>query len=262
MANTKPTAQTGALTLVLLVKKYRSQMIALLLKNGVVVSNNTSDQQVATLMANLLKVSKSYFTDLNNFIMNPTVTQVIVGEIGNTAQYLKMSGNGYMNVGGTDDPTDSSSDNSTANYDVPIDTNSSNLNDMEQTLNNSSTTDPTLVNAPIANNTKSGSTTPAPSSSLWTGFKSNLGNYLSQAIGLVGTLSTNNSNVAIANAHSNAIQAQANSAGAGINSGKGTGVGAGAGKGTPMSMTTKFIIGLVSVSAIGAIVYFVMKPKK
>ena len=59
MANLKPTAQMGALTLVFLVKQYRSQMIALLVKNGIVVNNNTSDEQVAKLMANLLKVSKS-----------------------------------------------------------------------------------------------------------------------------------------------------------------------------------------------------------
>ena len=87
MANTKPTAQTGALTLVLLVKFYRSQMIALLVKNGIVVNNNATDQKISTLMADLLKVSKSYFKDLNDFITNPNVVQRLAGGIQQTAQY-------------------------------------------------------------------------------------------------------------------------------------------------------------------------------
>ena len=90
--------KTGAMTLVLLVKYYKSQMIALLLKNGVTVPNGASDQQIATLMANLLKVSKSFFTDLNNFIQNPKVLQVVAGEVQQNAQYFRASGY-YNNTG-------------------------------------------------------------------------------------------------------------------------------------------------------------------
>ena len=90
--------KTGAMTLVLLVKYYKSQMIALLLKNGVTVPNGASDQQIATLMANLLKVSKSFFTDLNNFIQNPKVLQVVAGEFQQNAQYFRASGY-YNNTG-------------------------------------------------------------------------------------------------------------------------------------------------------------------
>ena len=90
--------KTGAMTLVLLVKYYKSQMVALLLKNGVTVPNGASDQQIATLMANLLKVSKSFFTDLNNFIQNPKVLQVVAGEFQQNAQYFRASGY-YNNTG-------------------------------------------------------------------------------------------------------------------------------------------------------------------
>lgn len=112
----KPTVEMGAMTLVLLVKYYKSQMIALLLKNGVTVPSRASDQQIAMLMANLLKVSKSFFIDLNNFIQNPKVLQVLAGGIkenaqffrmSGNAQYFRMSGNRFMNsTGGEDGFTD------------------------------------------------------------------------------------------------------------------------------------------------------------
>jgi hypothetical protein len=96
--------KTGAMTLVLLVKYYKSQMVALLLKNGVTVPNGASDQQIASLMANLLKVSKSFFTDLNNFIQNPKVLQVVAGEFQQNAQYFRASG--YYNGEGDEEYDD------------------------------------------------------------------------------------------------------------------------------------------------------------
>jgi hypothetical protein len=114
--NIQPTIETGAMTLVLLVNNYRSQMIALLLKNGVTVPNNASSQQIASLMANLLKVSKSFFKDLNNFIQNPKVTQTLAGGLTQTAQYFRASGSNfagqregnaqYFRVTSTDDDTE------------------------------------------------------------------------------------------------------------------------------------------------------------
>jgi len=99
--NNQLSIKTGAMTLVLLVKNYKSQMVALLLKNGVTVPNGASDQQIASLMANLLKVSKSFFTDLNNFIQNPNVMKVVAGEFQQNAQYFRASG--YYNKTGDED---------------------------------------------------------------------------------------------------------------------------------------------------------------
>ena len=113
--NIQPTIETGAMTLVLLVKNYRSQMIALLLKNGVTVPNGASDQQIALLMANLLKVSKSFFADLNNFLKSPKVLETLAGGLTENAQYFKASGDNfagkkvgnaqYFKVTGTDATT-------------------------------------------------------------------------------------------------------------------------------------------------------------
>ena len=226
MANSKPTAQTGALTLVLLVRLYRNQMIALLVKNGIVVSDNSSDQQIATLMANLLKVSKSYFQDLNNFIMNPTVAGVIASGLGETAQYFKMSGNGYMNFTTSDD------DNS----------------------------DPAL---PTPNN-NTNSNPPKSTPTWWSGIKENLGGYLSDGIKLIGTMNTNNANVQIANAHAQVAQSGGTGTGTGTGTGSGSGSGSGSGKGTPdegISTTTIVVLSLVGVAVIGTIIYFVARPK-
>jgi hypothetical protein len=96
MENTNNSSiETGAMTLVLLVKSYKSQMIALLLKNGVAVPSGASDAQIAMLMANLLKVSKSFFNDLNSFIQNPKVIQTLAGGIEENADYFRMSGDNF-----------------------------------------------------------------------------------------------------------------------------------------------------------------------
>jgi hypothetical protein len=103
MTNTQPTAQTGALTLVLLAKMYKSQMINLLVKNGVYVTDSASEEQVTSLITNLLKVSKSFSEDLTNFITNPAVANAILGGMEQTAQYYQMSGSGYMNMTDSED---------------------------------------------------------------------------------------------------------------------------------------------------------------
>ena len=99
--NIQPTIETGAMTLVLLVKNYRSQMIALLLKNGVTVPNGASDQQIALLMANLLKVSKSFFADLNNFLKSPKVLETLAGGLTENAQYFRVTGTDATTTTGT-----------------------------------------------------------------------------------------------------------------------------------------------------------------
>lgn len=229
MAKTvKPTIETGAMTLVLLVKYYKSQMIALLLKNGVTVPRGASDQQIAMLMANLLKISKSYFVDLNAFIQNPKVIQVLAGGITETAQYFKMSGKGYMNIQGADNlPT-------TNQFGFPITT--------------TSTTE-----------TSETSETPEKKG-FWSDL--NFGNLFSQAINAFGQYNTNQSNVAIAKAH-----AQSQQAGAVLNTETGSKTkGSEGGKKEDddkgASTTTVVVLSLLGIAVVGTIIYFVAKPKK
>ena len=70
-------AQTGAFTLMILVKNYRSQMIALLLKNGVAVPSGASDKQIINMMASLLKISKSFYKDIYLKMLN-TLEQMVL----------------------------------------------------------------------------------------------------------------------------------------------------------------------------------------
>ena len=177
MANSKPNAQTGALTLVLLVKAYKSQMIALLVKNGIVVDNSASDEQVVTLMSNLLKVSKSYFQDLNDFITNPAVVNVIASGFEQTAEYLKMTGDGYMNF--TSTPTKGFFD-----YKIP--------------------------DSPFSSSSTPSTQTP-DKPSFWSEIKSNIPQYLSDGIKLFGTYTTNKANTEIARAQATVAQANASS---------------------------------------------------
>jgi hypothetical protein len=95
----KTMIETGAMTLVLLVQNYKTQMIALLLKNGVTVQRGASNQQIANIMANLLKISKSYAKDLQLFISNPKVIKVLSGGFNQNAQYFRASGFAGKNEG-------------------------------------------------------------------------------------------------------------------------------------------------------------------
>jgi hypothetical protein len=244
MAKTvKPTIETGAMTLVLLVKYYKSQMIALLLKNGVIVPNGASDQQIAMLMANLLKVSKSFFVDLNNFIQNPKVIETLAGGMMQTAEYFRMSGKGYMNAFGDFG-------------DVP-----DSINYQSQYGLDLSSSTPTTTSTSTTSTTPASSGTPTKS-----GFFSNLnfGSLFSQALGAFGQFNTNQSNVAIANAHAQSQQAGGN---VGSNAGSGGGTGGNTGSdGTPpksgTSTVTVVVLSLVGVAVLGTIIYFVAKPKQ
>lgn len=220
MANSNPTAQTGALTLALLVKSYKSQMIALLVKNGIVVDSNASDEQVLTSMSNLLKVSKSYFQDLNNFITNPAVANVIANGFEQTAQYLKMTGDGYMNFS-------SSTTKGFLDYSVP--------------------------DSPFSKNTSTG-TQASEEPSFWKNLLSNVPNYLSDGIKLLGTVSTNKANTVIAD--SQAIIAQS---GVSVDPNTGKKVNP---KDEGMSTTSIVLLSLLGVSLLGGLIYFVVRAKK
>jgi hypothetical protein len=228
MANLKPTAQMGALTLVFLVKEYRSQMIALLVKNGIVVNNNTSDEEVAKLMANLLKVSTSYVRDLQNFITNPNVAKVIGSKITQTAQYFQMSGNGYMNsTGGEDGYTD--------------------------------TGEPAPVVDPVTGGIV---TTPVKSESFWDNL--NLSDLLGKGVDLFKTYTKGQSDAEIAKQHALVEQAKADA----IKAGNETYIDPTTGQkinvktDTGMSTSTIVIISVVGVALLGTIIYFVARPKK
>jgi len=234
MAKSQPTAQTGALTLVLLVKLYRNQMINLLLKNGVVVPNKATatDQQIATLMANLLKISKSFFKDLNDFISNPTVAQNIAGGIEQTAQYSRMSGNGYMKAEGDEDYT-------------------------EPDYFGLDEVDPVLASTAV---------TPTPPKK---GFLSglNLSELLTGGMSLFGNYTKAQSDAEIARQHALVEQARADAIKAGnqiyvdpvtgekVNVKDNT-------KDTGMSTTTIVVLSLVGVALLATVVYFVAKQKK
>jgi hypothetical protein len=232
----KPTIETGAMTLVLLVKNFKSQMIALLLKNGVTVPSGYSDQQIAMLMGNLLKVSKSFFNDLNAFIQNPKVIKILEGGFTENAQYFKASGNDYLNGDGD----------IFVAQDFPSDLGFQSQYGLNLSTSSSST--------PA---TASG-TTP-PKGGFWGGL--NFGNLFSQTLGAFGQWNTNQSNVAIANAHAQSQTGSGVGANLGSNTGGNTGGNTGKDK-EPMSTTTIVILSLVGVALLGTIIYFVAKPKE
>jgi len=72
------------------VKNKKSQVIALLLKNGVVVPQNATDLQIALLVTDLLKVSKSFYKEFSALLVNKDVVY---------GMSVNMSGS-YANAGG------------------------------------------------------------------------------------------------------------------------------------------------------------------
>jgi hypothetical protein len=83
-------ANLGAYGVMYVVQNKKSQVIALLLKNGVVVPSNATDIQIALLVTNLLKVSKSFYRDFSALLLNQDVV---------TGMSSNMSGS-YANVVG------------------------------------------------------------------------------------------------------------------------------------------------------------------
>lgn len=229
----KPTIETGAMTLVLLVSNYRSQMINLLLKNGVTVPSGASNQQIATMMANLLKISKSFAMDLQKFISNPKVIEVLAGGFSQNAEYFRASGFAGKKEGNAQYFRASGYFNSEG--------------DIEE--------DPAL---PIP--TSSATTSTPQKAGFFSGL--NLGNILKDGLNLFGQIDKNKTDREIANAQA---QISANTGGAGL----GLGLGSGSGdskKDTPddegMSTTTIVVLSLVGIAVIGTIIYFVTRPKQ
>jgi hypothetical protein len=63
----------GASVLIYVVRNFRSKVVALLLRNGVVVPTGSTDVQVAQLVTELLKVSKSFNADFMKLLATPEV---------------------------------------------------------------------------------------------------------------------------------------------------------------------------------------------
>ena len=76
------------------VQNKKSDVLGLLLRNGVVVPSDASDLTIAMAVTNLLKVSKSFYNDFSKLLLN---TDVIYGMSAN------MSGS-YSIAGGVVDP--------------------------------------------------------------------------------------------------------------------------------------------------------------
>jgi hypothetical protein len=83
-------ASLGAYGIMYVVKNKKSQVIALLLKNGVVVPQNATDLQLALLVTDLLKVSKSFYKEFSALLVNKDVVY---------GMSVNMSGS-YANAGG------------------------------------------------------------------------------------------------------------------------------------------------------------------
>lgn len=83
-------ASLGAYGIMYVVKNRKSDVLGLLLKNGVVVPSNSSDITIALAVTNLLKVSKSFYIEF---------TQLLISEDMVMSMSVNMSGS-YLNITG------------------------------------------------------------------------------------------------------------------------------------------------------------------
>jgi hypothetical protein len=86
----KTNASLGAYGIMYVVRNRKSEVLGLLLKNGVVVSSNASDMTIALAVTNLLKISKSFYLEF---------TKLLISQDTINAMSVNMSGS-YANVGG------------------------------------------------------------------------------------------------------------------------------------------------------------------
>jgi len=84
-------ASLGAYGIMYVVRNRKSDVLGLLLKNGVVVPSNASDMTIALAVTNLLKVSKSFYLEF---------TKLLISEDTVMSMSANMSGS-YANVGGS-----------------------------------------------------------------------------------------------------------------------------------------------------------------
>jgi hypothetical protein len=66
-------ASLGAYGIMYVVKNRKSEVIALLLKNGVVIPSGASDMTIALAVTDLLKVSNSFYNEFSKLLVNEDV---------------------------------------------------------------------------------------------------------------------------------------------------------------------------------------------
>jgi len=84
-------ASLGAYGIMYVVRNRKSDVLGLLLKNGVVVPSNASDMTIALAVTNLLKVSKSFYLEF---------TKLLISEDTISGMSANMSGSYANAVGG------------------------------------------------------------------------------------------------------------------------------------------------------------------
>ena len=81
----KTNASLGAYGIMYVVRNRKSEVLGLLLKNGVVVSSNASDMTIALAVTNLLKVSKSFYLEFTKLLISQdTINAMSVNMSGYT----------------------------------------------------------------------------------------------------------------------------------------------------------------------------------
>lgn len=80
----------GAYAIMYVVRNKKSEVLGLLLKNGVVVPSNAQDVQVAFVVTNLLKVSDSFYNEFSELLLDEETVNAV---------FSNMSGS-YMNFTG------------------------------------------------------------------------------------------------------------------------------------------------------------------
>lgn len=81
-------ANLGALSIMYVVMNKRAEVIALLVKNGVQVPINATDMQLALLVTNLLKISKSFSRDFNKLVSQKEVVSGIFSGFDGSFSYV------------------------------------------------------------------------------------------------------------------------------------------------------------------------------
>lgn len=104
----KSKSDLGAFIVMYAVKNKKGDVIALLLKNGVVVPSNSNDMQVALVVTEMLKNSKSFEKDFTKLVQSE---DVVSGLTSNMSGLYSNMGGAYSNVNGftydsSFDPTD------------------------------------------------------------------------------------------------------------------------------------------------------------
>lgn len=90
----KSKADLEAYAIMYVVKNKKGDVIALLLKNGVVVPSNADDMQVALVVTEMLKSSKSFTKDFTKLVQAKDVVDGITSNM--SGMYSNMGGYSYM----------------------------------------------------------------------------------------------------------------------------------------------------------------------